>query len=125
MMPSPVRLSLILSTLLACSSPALAQADAGATLFTQRCGACHANKAGAPNRMGPNLAGVVGRKAGSAQGYALYSSALKAFGKTWTPQELDQFLAAPMKRVPGTKMPIAIPDKTQRDAVIAYLATLR
>lgn len=95
-------------------------APAGQDIFEQRCAACHSVEPG-ENDVGPSLAGVVGRKAGSAAGFD-YSPALKASGKVWTPAQLDQYLAAPQKLVPGTRMAMAVPAADQRQAIIAYLA---
>jgi cytochrome c len=95
-------------------------APAGQAIFEQRCSACHSVEPG-ENDVGPSLAGVVGRKAGSAAGFD-YSPALKAWGKVWTPAQLDQYLAAPQKLVPGTRMTMAVPAADQRQAIIAYLA---
>lgn len=89
-----------------------------------QCISCHSVKAGV-NGVGPSLHGVVGRKAGTVPGFA-YSDALKAWGKTLDPAELDTWLTAPMKDVPGTKMVFpGIPDPARRKAVIDYLATLK
>lgn len=89
-----------------------------------QCVACHSPKAGV-NGVGPSLFGVVGRKAGTLPGYA-YSEALKTWGKTLTPEELDKWLTAPMTDVPGTKMVFpGMPDAAKRKEVIDYLATLK
>lgn len=89
-----------------------------------QCVACHSPKAGV-NGVGPSLFGVVGRKAGTLPGYA-YSDALKTWGKDLTPEELDKWLTAPMKDVPGTKMIFpGLPDAAKRKEVIDYLATLK
>ncbi len=93
---------------------------AGQEIFEQRCAACHSVEPG-ENDVGPGLAGVVGRKAGSVAGFD-YSPALKTSGKVWTPAQLDQYLAAPQKLVPGTRMAMAVPAADQRQAIIAYLA---
>ncbi|WP_313400791.1 c-type cytochrome [Stenotrophomonas sp.] len=85
------------------------------------CTACHSRDAGAPQRMGPNLRGVVGRKAGSNPGFD-YSPALKASNITWDAAQLDAYLAAPAKHVPGTRMVIAVPDPARRQALIEYLS---
>ena len=77
------------------------------------------------NGVGPSLAGVAGRKAGSVPGFA-YSDANKASGLTWDEKTLDTYLTNPMKMVPGTKMTFAgLPDPAQRKAVIDYLKTLK
>lgn len=91
----------------------------GETLFRQRCQACHSASADKRSPLGPNLSGVVGRKAGSTD--FRYSPALKASGLTWNRQTLDRFLAAPTKAVPGTRMVVAVPDGAQRSALIGYL----
>ncbi|HEX7988567.1 MAG TPA: c-type cytochrome [Stenotrophomonas sp.] len=85
------------------------------------CTACHSRDAGAPQRMGPNLHDLLGRKAGSSPGFD-YSPALRASDITWNAQELNAYLAAPTKRVPGTRMAIAVPDPARRQALIEYLS---
>ena len=102
---------------------AAASGPDGEQLFRQRCQACHAATAGKVSPLGPNLAGVVGRKAGSLP-YA-YSPALKASGLTWTRANLDKFLTGPAKMVPGTKMSIVVTDAGQRQALVKYLSTAR
>lgn len=104
--------------------PALAQAQPpkGDQLFKQRCQSCHAVKPGASTMLGPNLAGVVGRKAASTE--FRYSPALKAANIKWTAASLDQFLNAPTKLVPGTRMVLSVKDAAQRKAIIDYLATV-
>lgn len=104
---------------------AAAQGDAarGKAVFA-RCMACHQTTAGR-NGLGPTMAGVVGRKAAAVPGYA-YSPAMKGSGLTWTPPVLDQYLAKPMAKVPGTRMIFAgLSDPVDRANVIAYLATLK
>ncbi|HEX4183624.1 MAG TPA: c-type cytochrome [Caulobacteraceae bacterium] len=95
-------------------------AGRGASIFNDRCSACHSLT---ENLQGPPLGGVVGRKAGSVSG-ADYSDAMKKSGIVWTPDKLDQFLADPDKMVPGTAMPPAIPDPVERQDVVAYLASV-
>ncbi|RJF92956.1 c-type cytochrome [Sphingomonas cavernae] len=99
---------------------AAAPADgAGMALFKQRCQNCHSLKPGAPAPLGPNLAGVVGRRAGSTD--FRYSPALKSSGLVWNPANLDRYLASPTKAVPGTRMVISVPDAKQRGELIRYL----
>lgn len=96
-------------------------AAAGEQVF-RRCAACHATEPG-QRRAGPHLQGIVGRKAASAEGFA-YSPALQNSGLTWTPEQLDAFLTAPQKLVPGTRQTMAVANPTERQNLIAYLATL-
>jgi len=98
------------------------QSTVGANLFRQRCQSCHSVTAGARSPLAPNLKGVVGRKAASAP--FNYSPALKASNITWTKANLDKFLAAPGKMVPGTRMVIAVTDAQQRAELIKYLASV-
>jgi len=98
-----------------------ADAAAGEKVFA-RCKACHQVD---KNGVGPHLGSVVGRKAGSVEGYN-YSEALKKSGITWDEAALDKWLQGPSKDVPGTKMIFpGVKDATQRADLIAYLATLK
>lgn len=102
-------------------APLLAAADAdnGKKVF-RKCRACHKIEEG-KNGVGPSLWGVVGRAAGSMEGYK-YSSAMAAKGGEWTLSELDGFLANPKEWVPGTKMGYAgLKDAQDRIDVITYL----
>jgi cytochrome c len=84
----------------------------------RRCQGCHSIDA---NRVGPRHAGLFGRRAGSLDDYN-YSDAMRAAGIVWDETTLDQFLTAPRKFIPGTKMPFAgIPDARERTDLIAYL----
>jgi cytochrome c len=121
-LPSLTRLLAITTSLTAvCLNPASA-ADAvhGEAVF-KRCAACHSLKPG-ENKVGPSLFGGMGKKAGSVDGYR-YSDALKNSGLVWDEATLDSFLAAPAKKVPGTKMAVGVPNATDRADLIAYLAT--
>jgi cytochrome c len=116
---------LIAGGLSAVNQPAFAAAGdaaAGQKVFG-RCAVCHATQAGV-NKVGPSLDGVVGRKAGTEAGYS-YSAAMKNSGLTWDPATIDKFLQGPSALVHGTKMFITVPSETDRQNVIAYLATLK
>jgi len=104
-------------------SPLLAAPPAanGETLFKQRCQACHSVVPAKLSGVGPNLRGVVGRKAAASTSFN-YSTALKQSKITWTQANLDRYLAAPTKMVPGTRMVAAITDAGQRAAIIKYLS---
>lgn len=107
------------------AAPAAAVADAGGkpAAFAQ-CAACHAVEPG-KHGIGPSLAGVYGTKAGEIAGYA-FSEKLKASGLTWDDATLDQWLAGPMKMVPGTKMSYAgMSDAAKRKELIEYMKTLK
>ena len=90
----------------------------GETAFNDVCTQCHTIGGVAA---GPNLAGVVGRKAGASD-YP-YSDAMKASGLTWTPANLERFLADPAAVVPGTAMTgVTVPSAAERANIVAYLA---
>lgn len=94
-------------------------AEKGKVVFLQ-CKTCHVRDEGV-NRIGPSLAGIVGRQAGTIAGFA-YTDANKNSGITWTPEKLFQYLENPQRVVPGTKMAFAgLPKPQDRADVIAYL----
>lgn len=116
---------LTLVAALAVSSAAFAQSDPGEAQFNQRCKVCHVvSPGGAPGPLAPNLRGLVGRKAASTA-FKTYSPALKASNLVWSTANLDKFLTAPGKLVPGTRMVIAVSDAGQRKAIVAWLAKLK
>lgn len=89
-------------------------------LFLQ-CAACHAFQPGAGAKVGPNLSGVVGRKAASVPGFH-YSPALAKSGLVWNEATLDKWLTGPQRLVPGTTMMFPGLQKPEdRKAIIAYL----
>src|SRR5690349_4234727 len=105
--------------------PAFAGEDVGAgqEIYQTQCSPCHSNQAGV-NGIGPSLAGVAGRKAGSLPGFH-FTPALQGSGLTWTADNFIQFLGDPSKLVPGTAMTVTVPDATGRANLFAYLATLK
>jgi|SRR5579859_2558292 len=88
------------------------------------CTSCHEIKPGGVS-LGPTLFGVAGRKAGAVADYD-YSPALKAWGMSWTPENLTAFILDPAKTVPGNKMDYSgASDAATAKAIADYLATLK
>jgi cytochrome c len=115
-------LTMVAVLLLATTRPGGAAGDpeAGAQAF-RACAACHALEPGA-HRTGPSLAGVFGRKAGTAEGFHRYSDALKSANLVWREDTLSRFLADPQAFLLGNRMTFSgIPDAQARADVIAYL----
>jgi len=104
-----------LEALLASADP-----DMGQRQFIY-CQACHTTEPGGGNKVGPNLAGIIGRPAAQADGF-VYSSALSEADLVWDVATLDQWIDNPAALVPGTTMVFAgIMDAQQRANLIAYL----
>lgn len=103
---------------------AAAQVQRGAAIVASVCVACHSLD---DHRTGPALRGVLGRVAGTAAGFEGYSPALRASGATgqrWTAPRLRAWLSDPEALVPGQAMGFSLSDAADRDAVVAYLASL-
>lgn len=97
---------------------------AGQAVFKRTCAICHTVEAG-KNKIGPSLAGVVGRKSGSLEGFK-YSDAMKKADITWSADTLDKYLADPKGFIPGNRMAFAgVKKADDRKAVIDYLATVK
>ena len=85
------------------------------------CKACHDVEAGLPHKVGPNLHGMFGRKAGTAEGFK-YTDALVKSGLVWTPETMDDWLRQPGALVPGNGMAFAgIANDADRASLIAWL----
>ncbi len=87
----------------------------------KKCAACHTFAKGEPNRVGPNLYGVVGRAKASIAGFN-YSAAMKGKGGNWTVEDLNVYLTNPKAMVPGTSMSFAgVPRGSERADIITFL----
>ena len=101
-----------------------ADAKKGADVF-KRCAICHSNTKGAGAKIGPNLFGVVGRKAGTMPDFP-YSAAMKGAGFVWTPEKLQAYIQHPQQVVPGNRMAFAgVSSKADDADLVAYLGTLK
>ena len=113
---------IVVGAALALAAPAHAQqgdAARGEQKFVE-CAACHSVERGV-NNVGPSLAGLFGRHAGSLPDFR-YSAAMRKSGITWTPEALNEFISDPQKRVPANRMPYAgLTDAAARADLIAYL----
>src|SRR5689334_9024584 len=108
----------------AIAANAAGDAKAGAAVF-KRCAVCHTADKGGGDGLGPNLFGVVGRKAATRSGYA-YSAPLQKAGLVWNEATLTKWVAGPARVVPGNKMAFpGITSKKQQADVVAYLTSLK
>jgi len=99
------------ATILLAPSAALAAGDAAAGQRSfALCAGCHSSSPGV-NKIGPSLAGVIGRRSGTSI--------------TWDDATLDKFLMSPGSTVHGTKMFFSVPGASDRQNIVAYLATLK
>ncbi len=116
---------IVLAAALLAAMPVAAQAadaEAGKAVFG-KCKACHQTGPGAKNAVGPHLDDVVGRKAGTAEGFK-YSDAVAKSGITWDEANLHEWLKDPKAKIPGNKMVfMGLKDDADIENVIAYLKT--
>ena len=117
--------------LVALSGSALAAGDAakGKQVFDESCAKCHLIGPEATTLIGPELNGIVGRKAASVD-YPMYSDEMKTLGNlgvVWTEENLDKWIANPKALLPNSYMTVfpGLPDASDRANVIAYLKTFK
>ncbi|CFX22707.1 Cytochrome c class I [Candidatus Filomicrobium marinum] len=107
----------------AADAPAGDVADGEATF--KKCMSCHSAEKGGPNKVGPDLWGIVGRPKASHEGFT-YSAALKEKGGDWTLEDLAHFLHKPKSFVSGTKMVFpGVSDEKTLTNLLAYLNSLK
>lgn len=116
---------LIIAVLSGSAACAWAEGDAiaGKKIYDTRCLGCHGVSA-ATKLAGPHLSGLIGRRAGSVQGFAS-SGAFKKLDIRWSDALLNDYLANPAQVAPGTSKTVGVRDERQRADVIEYLKTLK
>jgi cytochrome c len=116
--------ALALAAVAALGLPAAAHAQDGEAAFKRQCTICHATQAG-QNKVGPSMAGIVGRKAGTIQGFQ-YSDAMKGSNITWDIDTLSKYIADPKAVVPNGKMVFAGVKKPEDvQLILEYIKTLK
>jgi cytochrome c len=116
----PLLLPLLMLMLQAPSALAAGDPEKGRAVFA-RCASCHQVGPSAHNGFGPQLNGIIGRRAGSVDGYA-YSPAMKNAALVWSEKNLKTFLKSPGDTVPGNKMRFwGIGSDSQVADLMAYL----
>ena len=123
-------IGLCLCTAMFVVTPAMAQMPLpaakppdGPTLFKQQCATCHTNNTSDPVRQGPSLFGIVGRKAGTVDGFH-YSAGFAKADFAWDDTKLDAWITNPQQMMPGTTMVYKQAKPEVRAAIIAYLKEL-
>jgi cytochrome c len=116
--------AVLLGTIAAAQIPLpTAKPPDGATLFKQQCATCHATNLTDPTRQGPSLFNIVGRRAGTVEGFH-YSAGFAKADFAWDEARLDAWITNPQEMIPGTIMAYRQAKPETRAAIIAYLTEL-
>lgn len=115
---------LFLAALHASAFAADESANPGRRIFESRCVSCHESSPPSTATLGPSLAGIVGRKAGSGSS-GVHSRALAESGIVWNRSSLRNYLSDPGRAVPGTIMPMRVENPKELEDLLDYLETLR
>jgi cytochrome c len=101
-----------------------ASVESGRQLFDRRCRTCHGGTAPADSPIGPNLSGIVGKKAGT-QASGIHSQAAIDSGVVWDRESLRRFLSVPRREIPSSIMPVGVADQAELERLLDYLESLR
>jgi cytochrome c2 len=121
---SLVRVLLPVAVLHATAFAADESAARGRKIFEGRCASCHEGAGSSAGTLGPGLAGIVGRVAGTGRS-GVHSRAMAESGIVWSRASLRRFLADPAREVPGTIMPVRVEDPRQLEDLLNYLESMR
>jgi cytochrome c2 len=122
----PIPAALLLAAAACVVSAAYADdfADPGRRIYERRCQTCHGGTGPADTALAPNIAGVLGRKAGTGKS-GVHSRAALESDTVWTRSSLRRYLSDPAREMPGTYMPVQVTDPRDLDDLLNYLETLR
>ena len=98
--------------------------ESGRQFFDRRCRTCHGGTGPADSPIGPNLAGIVGKKAGT-QASGIHSQAAIDSRVVWDRESLRRFLSVPRREIPGSIMPVRVADPAELERLLDYLESLR
>jgi cytochrome c len=116
-----LRVLMAAAVLCAAAVPAIAADPVAGEKAFAVCKACHKVGEGAKNGVGPTLNGVVGRAAGTVEGYK-YSDAMMGSGITWDEANLSEYIKNPKEKVPGNKMAFpGVKDEEKVENIVEYL----
>lgn len=96
----------------------------GRQVFERRCQTCHGTTGRADSPIGPSLAGIIGKKAGT-QESGVHSRAALDSGTVWSRDSLRRFLSGPQSELPGTYMPARVVDPAELEGLLDFIESLR